>query len=207
MQSVSSMKALRHDPASSVSKCQHFSLLRVLLALVVLYVGGYFVLMDRGTPAVADLPKIEGLTCSWSSFRWARQLSGRPVYNNWNSVFAPLDRLYFEVFPSRFKLDIPTHYHSTLQKTQIVDITKAERLTLTPAAGPNLSVYGFAMNIRGNVDGPAEILFDSRTNQCDGEITMTYDGACHATNFIIEYRPIRVRTGRILIEYEFRCVH
>jgi hypothetical protein len=182
-----------------------FSLLRVLLALVVLYLGGYFVLMDRGTPAVWAGPKGEGMSCSWSSFRWARKLNGRPVYNDWNFMFAPLDRLYFEVFPSRFKLDMPTHYHSKRQKIQITDVTKA--VTLTPASRPNLSVYGYAFNMHGNIDGLAEIVLPSTTHQFSGEFGLEGSGAYHETNFVIEYRPIKVRTGRILIEYEFKYVH
>lgn len=186
---------------------RRFSILRVSLALVALYVGGYFLLMDRGTPAVSANQKTTGWTCSWSSFRWALQLNGRPVYGNWNSVFAPLDRLYFELFPSRFKLDLPTHYHSKVQKAQIVDVTKPAKLTLTTAPGPGLSVWAVQLNIRGNIDGKAELLFESHTNRIEGEFKMGRGGAYHATNFVIEYRPIRVRTGHIVIEYEFHCVH
>lgn len=193
--------------AKKKPKRRRFSILRVLLALVVLYVGSYFLLMDRGTPAVSDLPKTEGATCSWSSFRWARQLNSQPVYSGWNVVYSPLDRLYFEVFPSRFKLDLPTHYHSKVQKTQIVDVTKPAKMTLTVAPRANLSVRGFAINIHGSIGGRAEILFESKTSQIDGDFTMERRGQYHATNFIIEYRPISVRTGRILIEYEFQCVH
>lgn len=195
-------------PSKGKTKWRWISLLRISLALAVLYIGGYFVLMDRGTPAVSDVPKSTGMTCSWSSFRWAQYLNGQPIYCIWNYIFAPLDRVYFEMFPSPFKLDIPTHFHSTPQKTQILDVTKPVKLTLTlPASEARLSVREFTLGIRAAIGGRAEVLYESHTWQIDGKNEMGRSGAYDATNFILEYRPINVRTGQILIEYEFRCVH
>ncbi len=201
------MVDLSHSTRKARAKRWMFSVLRIFLALVVLYFGGYILLIDRGTPSVSDNNKTKGWTCSWSSFRWAQQLNGQPVYGNWNIVFAPLDRLYFEVFPSRHKLDLPTHYHGKRQKTQITDVTKPTKLILTSAYGSNLSVRGLALSIHARIDGQAELVIASHTNLIDGELKIERYGAYHSTNCAIEYRPIRVRTGQISIAYEFQCVH
>jgi len=78
--------------------------LRVLLVLVTLYVGSYFILMSRSKPSVWDGGKAEGWVASLSSFRWASQWHGKPAHTDWNDLFEPLDKIYFSVFPSQVKI-------------------------------------------------------------------------------------------------------
>jgi hypothetical protein len=87
------------------SKRRGFSFWRVLVVLVVLYLGGYFVLMSRNRPAVWDGGKGEGRVAAFSSFRWASQWHGKPVYSTWNDIFKPLDKIYFSVFPSAVTME------------------------------------------------------------------------------------------------------
>jgi hypothetical protein len=84
---------------------RRFSFWRVLLVLVGLYLGGYFILMSRTRPAVWDRGKGEGWVAAFSSFHWATQWHGRPVHSTWNDVFQPLDKIYFSVFPSTVTME------------------------------------------------------------------------------------------------------
>ena len=54
------------------------SAVRVLLMLIALYVGAYFILMSRSEPAVSDSGKAESWIAARSSFRWAQQ-NGEPL--------------------------------------------------------------------------------------------------------------------------------
>jgi len=93
------------------------------------------------------------------------------------------------------------------QSTQISDVTKPATLTLTPAPGQSTSVHAFSLRIHGKLDGSADIWgTDLRTNRFTGKFEMSRSGNYYATNCVIEYRPVGVRTGQVSIEYEFRCV-
>jgi len=93
------------------------------------------------------------------------------------------------------------------QTTQIVDVTKPTTLTLTPAPGQGTSVHSFSLPIRGKIDGSAQFWGTGlQTNHFTGKFEMQHRGDYYATNCVIEYRPVGVRTGQISIEYEFRCV-
>jgi hypothetical protein len=94
------------------------------------------------------------------------------------------------------------------QITQIPDVTKPATLTLSPAPGQSANVHSFWLHIRGKIDGTAEIWgADLQTNRFSGNFKMSRDGDFYSSNCIVEYRPIGVRTGRISIEYEFRCAN
>jgi hypothetical protein len=69
--------------------------------LFVLYVVGYFVLMDRNRPdAFGEVKNHQ------SSFRWAGPMLGKggiptkfPATTIWNLIYDPMDNLYFKLFP------------------------------------------------------------------------------------------------------------
>jgi hypothetical protein len=93
------------------------------------------------------------------------------------------------------------------QVAQISDVTKPATLTLTPAPGQSTSVHAFWLRIRGKIDGSADIWgTDLQSNRFTGKFEMTRSGDYYATNCVIEYRPVGVRTGKVSIEYKFRCV-
>ena len=75
--------------------------LKAILALPVLYIVGYFVLMDRSRPeAFGEVKNYQ------SSFRWAGPMLGKggeptkfPATTIWNEIYDPMDNLYFKLFP------------------------------------------------------------------------------------------------------------
>ena len=91
------------------------------------------------------------------------------------------------------------------QTTQIADVTKPTTLVLTPAPGQSALVHGFSLRIRGKIDGEAKVWgTELPTNTFTGKFEMRRSGDYYASNCVIEYRPVGVRTGQISIEYEFR---
>ena len=70
--------------------------------VLVLYVLGYVALMDRRSPAV-EYGKGLYWVAYQSSFRFAPQEHGYPTPTLWNSAYYPLDKIYFELFPSHRK--------------------------------------------------------------------------------------------------------
>lgn len=94
------------------------------------------------------------------------------------------------------------------QTTQIADVTKPATLSLSPAPRQGVSVYGLSLHISGEIEGEAEIWGDELgTNRITGKFEVKRNGDYYATNCVIEYRPIDVRAGRILIQHEFRCLN
>jgi hypothetical protein len=91
-------------------RCVQLVLLLVIAPLV-LYVGGYFVLMDRHQPTAPfrkDAHHFE------SSYRWATKQNSQkggppdmlwPNATGWNDLYRPLDSIYFKLFP-RSELEI-----------------------------------------------------------------------------------------------------
>ena len=74
----------------------------MLLVPFVLYVVGYFLLMDRSRPeALGAFKNFQ------STFRWARPMPGKdgitptkfPGTTVWNEIYDPMDTLYFKFFP------------------------------------------------------------------------------------------------------------
>ena len=88
---------------------RRFSLGRILVASLAVYLVGYFVLMSRARPAVWNMGKGESCVAAFSSFRWASQWHGKPMHCFWNRVFEPLDKIYFSLFPSTVTME--TTYH------------------------------------------------------------------------------------------------
>lgn len=81
---------------------------KVIATLFVLYLVGYFPLMDRSRP------EADGAFKNYqSTFRWAPPMpdkDGRPTKfpgtTFWNVIYEPMDELYFKLFPrSREELD------------------------------------------------------------------------------------------------------
>lgn len=75
--------------------------LKTIVVLFVLYVGGYFLLMDRSRPEAFGAFKNYQ-----SSFRWASPMPDKdgsptkfPGTTVWNVIYEPMDTLYFRFFP------------------------------------------------------------------------------------------------------------
>jgi hypothetical protein len=73
----------------------------LLPALIILYVIGYFALMDRSRPEAFGAFKNYQL-----SFRWARPMPDKtghatkyPGTTIWNVIYEPMDAMYFTFFP------------------------------------------------------------------------------------------------------------
>ena len=88
---ASTSRALRKLP---------FSRLTFFGALLLAYVIGYFVLMDRRAPAVERGKGGSHRIWYQSSFRFAPRVDGYPASTAWNAIYLPLDALYFAAFPS-----------------------------------------------------------------------------------------------------------
>ena len=72
-----------------------------LIGLFIAYVLGYFVLMDRSRPEAFGAFKNYQ-----SSFRWASPMTDKagratkfPGTTIWNTLYEPMDDLYFRLFP------------------------------------------------------------------------------------------------------------
>jgi hypothetical protein len=79
--------------------------LRVVVILVLLYIIGYFAMMDRNLPTS---PFRAASDYFESSFRWApKQRDGKgagpetqfPEVTIWNIIYKPFDKVYFRLFP------------------------------------------------------------------------------------------------------------
>ena len=85
----------------SVPKARWRFWLRVVVVLCILYVVGYFPLMDRTRPTAFGADKD-----FQSSFRWARPMPWKdgspskfPGTTIWNVLYEPMDTLCFRLFP------------------------------------------------------------------------------------------------------------
>lgn len=78
----------------------------VAVLLLLLYVGGYFTLMDTHRPTSLYLRASDYFE---SSFRWAKRTRASkddsgpetafPEVTIWNVIYRPMDKLYFHFFP------------------------------------------------------------------------------------------------------------
>ena len=76
--------------------------LQALGIVAVLYLIGYFALMNRRSPAISYHKGVYYVSFH-SSFRFASMEDGCPTATFWNAFFYPLDKIYFGVFPSHRK--------------------------------------------------------------------------------------------------------
>jgi hypothetical protein len=76
--------------------------LQAVAILLVAYILGYAVLMNRRSPSISY-----GKGLYWvayqSSFRLAPQKDGYPSPTLWNTFYYPLDEIYFGIFPTQRK--------------------------------------------------------------------------------------------------------
>ena len=92
---------------------------------------------------------------------------------------------------------------SRRQTVQISDVTKPAILTLGLAPGQSASVDGFSLSIRGKIDGTADIWgTELKTNYVSGKFEIRHRSEYYNTNFVINYVPVGVHTGQIVIKYE-----
>jgi hypothetical protein len=90
------------------------------------------------------------------------------------------------------------------QRVELADVTKPITFTLTPPAGRTKPVNYLTLEIRGRLNGPAEVSFsDSVTNTVGRRFTIKRTGNYGGTNCIVRYVPRRVTSGRVSIQYAF----
>lgn len=94
------------------------------------------------------------------------------------------------------------------QATEISDVTKPTTLTLTPAPGQGALVHGISVSIRGKIDGSADFIgTELGTNHVGHNFEIRQSGDYYTTNYVIEYVPTGVSTGKVTIQYEFQCAN
>jgi len=93
---------------------------------------------------------------------------------------------------------------SLQQRVDVADVTKPITLTLTPPAGRTKPINYLTLEIRGRLNGPAEVSFgDSVTNKVGRRFTIKRTGNYGGTNCIVRYIPRQVTSGRVSIQYAF----
>jgi len=102
-------RAMNTSSTSETGKRHRRRWLRIFLVVIVapvlLYVVGYFVVMDRHQPTS---PLRRDAHYFDSSYRWATKQNSQkggppdmpwPNATGWNDLYRPLDRIYFRLFP------------------------------------------------------------------------------------------------------------
>ena len=90
------------------------------------------------------------------------------------------------------------------QRIDLADVSRPITLTLTPPAGRTKPINYLTLEIRGRLNGPAEVSFsDSVTNTVGRRFTIKRTGNYGGTNCIVRYVPRRVTSGRVSIQYAF----
>ncbi len=80
------------------------NVLQSLGLLVLAYVAGYAVLMERGSPVVFGGKNGELYIQFQSSFRFAPNEYGEfRAFTLWNRIYEPMDNIYFGIFPDQRK--------------------------------------------------------------------------------------------------------
>lgn len=90
------------------------------------------------------------------------------------------------------------------QRVEIADVTKPSTLTLAPPSGRSGPLNYLTLEIRGRINGHAEVSFDeSATNTVGRRFTIKRTGNYGGTNCIVRYVPRQVTSGRVTIQYAF----
>lgn len=90
------------------------------------------------------------------------------------------------------------------QSVALQDATKAAVLVLTPLPSQRGSVHTLHVRIRGAIDGEGVFFGDLiNTQQVSGRFDLRLSGDYFSTNCVIRYSPLRARSGKPLVEYEF----
>ncbi len=90
------------------------------------------------------------------------------------------------------------------QSVPLQDATKAAVLVLTPPPGQKGSVHTLHVRIRGVIDGDGIFYGDLiNTQRVSGRFDLRLAGDYFSTNCVIRYSPVRARSGKASVEYEF----
>jgi len=90
------------------------------------------------------------------------------------------------------------------QRVEISDVTKPVTLVLSPAPDKHTPINYFTLQIRGRIDGRAEVSFgDAVTNMVGTRFAIKRSGNYEGTNCIIRYIPRKVTSGTVTIQYAF----
>jgi hypothetical protein len=93
---------------------------------------------------------------------------------------------------------------SPRQRVDLADVTKPITFTLTPPAGRTKPINYLTLEIRGRLNGRADVSFsDSVTNTVGRRFTIKRTGNYGGTNCVVRYVPRQVTSGRITIQYAF----
>ena len=90
------------------------------------------------------------------------------------------------------------------QTVQVADATKASDVTLTSPADRPL-VHGISLRFHGHLDGVATVSGTNvQTQRLTGDFDVKTGGDWYSTNCVLHYSPESVRSGTVIIDYEFR---
>ena len=90
------------------------------------------------------------------------------------------------------------------QTVEVADVTKASVVTLTAPPDRPL-VHGISLRFRGHLDGVATVSGTNvQTQRLTGDFDVSTGGDWYSTNCVLHYSPESVRSGTVIIDYEFR---
>jgi hypothetical protein len=90
------------------------------------------------------------------------------------------------------------------QSIEIHDVTKPTVFTLAPPPGRTAPINYLTLQIRGRINGRAEVSFDkSLTNSVGPRFTIKRTGNFAGTNCVVRYLPRHVTSGWVTIQYAF----
>lgn len=76
-------------------------------------------------------------------------------------------------------------------------------MTLTAQPGQT-GVHRISVRIVGKIDGTAQISgAPLPTRRVSGSFEIKHSGDHYATNLVLHYAPVGVRSGRVRVDYEF----
>src|ERR1043166_1800767 len=90
------------------------------------------------------------------------------------------------------------------QRVDLADVTRPITLTLAPPPGRTKPINYLTLEIRGRLNGHAEVSFsESVTNTVGRRFTIKRTGNFGGTNCVVRYVPRQVTSGKVTIEYAF----
>ena len=90
------------------------------------------------------------------------------------------------------------------QSIDIADVTKPTTLILAPMPGKSGPISYLTLQIRGRINGRAEVSFaEAVTNKVGSRFTIKRTGNYEGTNCIVRYIPRQVTSGTVTIQYAF----
>jgi hypothetical protein len=93
---------------------------------------------------------------------------------------------------------------SPCQRVDLADVTRPVTLTLAPPPGRTKPINYLTLEIRGRLNGRAEVFFsESVTNTVGRRFTIKRTGNYGGTNCIVRYVPRQVTSGRVTVQYAF----